>query len=114
MAETKRELEGALPFAMEPVVYDFRINPHGTQAELVQGFEATMPARYYALQVSQMIDEGCTQVASQRRIDLDQFANRSGHSDELVRVIRGLKPTYEKEPPRTAEEVIERAASSGV
>jgi TRAP-type C4-dicarboxylate transport system permease small subunit len=34
--------------------------------------------------------------------------------DELARVVRGLKPSYEKEPPRTAEEVIERAASSGV
>jgi TRAP-type C4-dicarboxylate transport system permease small subunit len=34
--------------------------------------------------------------------------------DELARVIRGLKPTYEKEPPKTAEEVIERAVSSGV
>jgi TRAP-type C4-dicarboxylate transport system permease small subunit len=34
--------------------------------------------------------------------------------DELARVSRGLKPTYEKEPPRTAEEIVERAASSGV
>jgi TRAP-type C4-dicarboxylate transport system permease small subunit len=34
--------------------------------------------------------------------------------DELARVVRGLKPTYEKEPPKTAEEVIERAVSSGV
>ena len=28
----KRELEHALPFAMDPVVYDFSINPHGTVA----------------------------------------------------------------------------------
>jgi TRAP-type C4-dicarboxylate transport system permease small subunit len=34
--------------------------------------------------------------------------------DELVHVARGNKPRYEKEPPKTAEEVIERAASSGV
>jgi TRAP-type C4-dicarboxylate transport system permease small subunit len=34
--------------------------------------------------------------------------------DELVHVARGNKPRYEKEPPRTAEEAIERAASSGV
>jgi TRAP-type C4-dicarboxylate transport system permease small subunit len=34
--------------------------------------------------------------------------------DELARVVRGLKPTYEKEPPKTADEVIERAVSSGV
>jgi TRAP-type C4-dicarboxylate transport system permease small subunit len=34
--------------------------------------------------------------------------------DELARVVVGLKPTYEKEPPKTAEEVIDRAVSSGV
>ena len=34
--------------------------------------------------------------------------------DELVHVLLGNKPRYEKDPPRTAEEVIERAASSGV
>ena len=34
--------------------------------------------------------------------------------DELVHVLRGNKPRYEKEPPKTAEELIERAAASGV
>src|SRR5205085_12473804 len=30
MSSTKRELQDALPFAMEPVVYDFAINENGT------------------------------------------------------------------------------------
>ncbi len=34
--------------------------------------------------------------------------------DELVHVLGGNKPRYEKEPPKTAEELIERAAQSGV
>ena len=34
--------------------------------------------------------------------------------DELVHVARGNRPRYEREPPRTAEELIERAAQSGV
>jgi TRAP-type C4-dicarboxylate transport system permease small subunit len=34
--------------------------------------------------------------------------------DELVHVLRGNKPTYEKEPPKTAEEVLERALASAV
>ena len=34
--------------------------------------------------------------------------------DELVHVLGGNKPRYEKEPPKTAEEAIERAAASGV
>jgi TRAP-type C4-dicarboxylate transport system permease small subunit len=34
--------------------------------------------------------------------------------DELVRVASGQLPTYHKEPPKTAEEAIERAIASGV
>jgi len=34
--------------------------------------------------------------------------------DELVHVLAGNKPRYEKDPPKTAEEAIERAAASGV
>lgn len=34
--------------------------------------------------------------------------------DELIHVSRGNKPRYEKEPPRTAEEVVERAVQSAV
>jgi hypothetical protein len=45
MRRTKAQLDDALPFAMEPVVYDFRINRHGTHAELREGDGARMPAR---------------------------------------------------------------------
>jgi TRAP-type C4-dicarboxylate transport system permease small subunit len=34
--------------------------------------------------------------------------------DELVRVLAGYKPSYEREPPKTAEEVVARAAESAV
>jgi hypothetical protein len=35
-------------------------------------------------------------------------------ADELVHVLAGNKPRYEKEPPKTAEEAVERAAASAV
>jgi galactokinase/mevalonate kinase-like predicted kinase len=95
MRRAKADLDDALPFAMEPVVYDFRINPRGTHASIMRGAEAIMPARYYSLQVSRMIEEGAAQVGHghvplQRRVDLDHFAIRSGHPDELVRVMRTM------------------------
>ncbi len=34
--------------------------------------------------------------------------------DEFLLVLSGHKPTYEKEPPKTAEEVVERAVQSAV
>jgi TRAP-type C4-dicarboxylate transport system permease small subunit len=33
--------------------------------------------------------------------------------DELVHVARGQRPRYEKEPPKSAEELVERAVQSG-
>lgn len=49
MSETKRELQHALPFAMEPVVYNFAINPHGSVGVMMEGGDARMPPGYYAL-----------------------------------------------------------------
>ena len=45
MRDAKRELEDALPFAMEPVVYDFAVNDRGTWSDLLGGarIEAPMP-----------------------------------------------------------------------
>ena len=37
MSAAKKELQHALPFAMEPVVYDFAINERGTVADQLQG-----------------------------------------------------------------------------
>ena len=34
MREAKREIESSLPFAMDPVVFDYRVNENGTFAEL--------------------------------------------------------------------------------
>ncbi len=90
MRRAKAELDDALPFAMEPVVYDFRINPRGTRAELKCGAEALMPARYYPLQVSQMIVAGTHDVAVQRRLDLDHFASQAGQSNELIHLLRTM------------------------
>ena len=90
MRRVKGSLDDALPFAMEPVVYDFRINPAGTSAELDEDGRAMMPARYYTLQVSRMISEGADTVHPLRMLDIDHFANRSGDDQELLRVFRTM------------------------
>jgi galactokinase/mevalonate kinase-like predicted kinase len=88
MRRVKGRLDDALPFAMEPVVYDFRINPRGTFAELQSGTAAMMPARYYTLQVPHMIALGPEQLNPLRRSDVDHFANHCPENDELLRVFR--------------------------
>src|SRR5205807_9243087 len=49
MSQTRRKLEHALPFAMEPVVYDFAINETGTHARLHDARSIPLPPGYYTL-----------------------------------------------------------------
>lgn len=88
MAETKGQLDDALPFVMQPVVYDFRINDEGSVARLRCGAEACLPARYYAVQMPGLSRLPRDQVPLLRRADLDNFANRSRNPTELVGMLR--------------------------
>ncbi len=78
MDETKAALEGAVPFAMQPVVYDFAINERGTWAELVgkdtaEGDAALMPASYYTLTVPELLRQEQRSLSPSRRAELDRF-----------------------------------------
>lgn len=87
MQAAKDDLEDALPFAMNPVVYDFEINARGTWAALMRGDDATLPGRYYTLQVSRMIASG-VEVDDQRKRDLRHFTDHCGDADEKLRVFQ--------------------------
>ena len=50
LLQTKKDMESSLPFAMDPVVFDYRVNEHGTVAELCNADDATG-----AIQVRQQI-----------------------------------------------------------
>ncbi len=73
MAGTKRRLEHAVPFAMEPVVYDFAINERGTYADLLSGDAALMPAGYYTQTVPGLLRYEQRHLSPFRRAELDRF-----------------------------------------
>jgi galactokinase/mevalonate kinase-like predicted kinase len=90
MIRVKGSLDDALPFAMEPVVYDFRINPRGTWAAL-ETDAPLMPSRYYMLQIPRMISDGeAGSLAPGRMADVDAFANRCDDPAELIGVFRTM------------------------
>jgi hypothetical protein len=74
MSRTKRQLQHALPFAMEPVVYDFTINPRGTAAEVREGDEALMPPGYYALYAPEWLRQDVRQLSPAVREEIARFA----------------------------------------
>jgi hypothetical protein len=73
MSQAKRELESALPFAMEPVVYDFAINERGTWADLLHEADALLPQTYYALHVPRWLRADPQTLPPSRRAELDKF-----------------------------------------
>jgi hypothetical protein len=73
MSELKRELQNALPFAMEPVVYDFAINERGTWADLLSGAEALLPPAYYSLHVPGWLRADPQTLRPERRAEIGKF-----------------------------------------
>jgi hypothetical protein len=73
MLETKRELENALPFAMDPVVYDFAINEQGSVAALLNGSDALLPVTFYQHTIPGSLRREARDLTSRERSDLQQF-----------------------------------------
>ena len=90
MSATKRELQHALPFAMEPVVYDFAINEHGTFASLLEGGPALMPAGYYTLTVPALLRQDRHSLSALLRAELDKFGAACRNQPELRGVVQTL------------------------
>ena len=90
MSQTKRELDHALPFAMEPVVYDFAINEKGTWADLLNGPAALMPQGYYALIMPQLLRQDAFKLPPLRRVELDKFGAACRAKPELRGMVQTL------------------------
>lgn len=101
MIKTKRELENALPFAMDPVVYDFAINPHGTFGSLLRGPEALLPPTYYHLALGDTLRTPPSQLTATARAELDQFTRACRSNPAFETSIQALFDTL---IPRTADE----------
>jgi hypothetical protein len=101
MRETKRRLESAVPFAMEPVVYDFAINERGTQAELLTNESALMPVEYYLVVAPPLLRTEMRLMTQARRADLDRFSTACNREPEFAGAVQGL---FERLLPRAAEE----------
>ena len=101
MLKTKRQLEHALPFAMEPVVYDFAINPHGTQAAFFSHDAALMPPGYYALTVPPLLRRDPMTLTSARRAELNRFGAACRTRPELAGMVTTL---FERIMPRSGRE----------
>jgi hypothetical protein len=93
MAETKALLRNALPFAMEPVVYDFSINPHGTFATLLDGADAALPPDYYQLHLAPLLRAEPGDLSPAQRAELARFASLSRSNPDFQGSLSNLLET---------------------
>lgn len=70
MLESKKRLENGIPFAMEPVVYDFKINEYGTKADLLTADSALMHEDYYTLNLPKIIKKELNELTECQRNEL--------------------------------------------
>ena len=90
MLAAKRELQTALPFAMDPVVYGFAINEHGSTAALLAGADALLPAGYYQLTVPRCLRQEARHLTPRERADLQQFTQAARSRPEFAAVMPSL------------------------
>jgi hypothetical protein len=90
MGETKKRLERAVPFAMDPVVYDFAINERGTSAELLAASAALMPPAYYTQSVPALLKTDMRLLPESRRTELEYFGAACRKSPEMAGTVQAM------------------------
>ena len=104
MLQVKRSMEACVPFAMDPVVYDFAINDNGTFAELRT--DASLPKGYYALMVPDWLRKGLSELSPMTRIELERVGNAcrdgNGSNDLASHLIQRILPSTSKEARQSA------------
>ncbi|MBC6989759.1 UTP--glucose-1-phosphate uridylyltransferase [Hymenobacter sp. BT491] len=103
LRSTKQELSDSLPFAMEPVVYNWRINPKGSWGTLHQGNEALMPEQYYAIHVSQLVKHDPETISYIRRAEIDFFTTYCEQNNLAYPLLRTIVSNLFKVSDPTAQ-----------
>ena len=94
MSAAKARLQDALPFAMEPVVYDFAINAHGTFSEMLTGKSALLPPRYYRLQLPATLRQDPRSLPASARAELDCLAATSRENSSFGGLVQDLFDSF--------------------
>ena len=116
MQRSKSELEHALPFAMDPVVYDFTINENGSSAELLEDKEAMLSSEYYLMMVPRWLRQDPRTLKAVTRKEMDAFAERNlmaGERPLVGPLIQRIFPPAERKGGEPQGNLAEMLAAQG-
>jgi hypothetical protein len=77
MVSEKHRYERGIPFAMDPVIYEFTVNESGSMAELLEGEKGLHPPHYYTLTVPPMLRRDPRMLSMHDRKELEHFSSAS-------------------------------------
>ena len=86
----KKEMEHSVPFAMNPVVYDFKINERGTFGELSQNEDALLPVKYYTLVLPKLLKKDINELSKCRQNELEALSRSHKISGSYETLVTGL------------------------
>ena len=96
MSAEKRRYEHGIPFAIEPVVYEFAISEQGSSAEVLAGEKTVLPQPYYAMMVPSLLRKDPRGLTAVQRQELEYLsaASRTNPALEgmLQRIVDRLLP----------------------
>ncbi|MEI6752435.1 MAG: UTP--glucose-1-phosphate uridylyltransferase [Paludibacter sp.] len=101
MSETKKKFEHGIPFAMEPVVYDFKINEAGTFANLLAGDEALLVEDYYTLILPKVLKKDLQELTVCQRNELTMLSKSYKLQNQYTGFINNL---FERIIPQAQED----------
>jgi hypothetical protein len=90
MLQIKKEMETAVPFAMDPVVYDFKINEKGTFASLTTGETALLPVKYYTLLLPRLLKKELNELTRCKRSELQVLSKSQKMKGSYNLFVSGL------------------------
>ncbi|HSO85037.1 MAG TPA: UTP--glucose-1-phosphate uridylyltransferase, partial [Draconibacterium sp.] len=90
MLQIKKEMETSVPFAMDPVVYDFKINERGTFASIATGETALLPIKYYTLLLPRLLKKEINELTVCRRNELQVLSTSQKMNGSYNLFVSGL------------------------
>ncbi len=90
MKNLKKQLQESLPFAMDPVVYDFKINENGTFGNLKIGEDALLPNEYYTLILPALLKKEISELTDSQRDELRILSDSYKKNKEYTGFITNL------------------------
>lgn len=90
LRETKDSMDKYLPFAMDPVVYNFSINHYGSVATLLTKNDALLPDGYYSLHIPLLVKGNPDALSEIRKKEIDIATSLSIHDDKAFQMLRSI------------------------